>query len=221
MTVTKPLGMKEVVSTPTRRRAWAKPVVAILAVTLALGLVAVAGWMWTYQPMSSGNMSGVSGGPGANVREIDNYWGSDYRVVRAEPGSTVTVTMSLAVGADAPAGVTVNSVGSPVPLTGGDMVGFADSAETSSQLVDTPAEDRDGGNLADGPVRLEPGDMLQVNIRLTLPQCPRDRTQGGQGGWSSFGNQVPVDYSAFGISHTTNVPLGYALTFSDTPNCPA
>jgi hypothetical protein len=126
--------------------------------------------------------------------------------------------MSLYLSPDAPAGVTVNSVGSPAPLTGGTIVGFADSFETTSRLMEPPPVDREDGDLANGPVTLEPGDLLDVTITLTLPQCSRDLTTGG---WSSFGNEVPVDYSAFGVSHTSNMPLGYALTFGDTPNCPA
>jgi hypothetical protein len=84
--------------------------------------------------------------------------------------------------------------------------------------MEPPPVDREDGDLANGPVTLEPGDLLDVTITLTLPQCSRDLTTGG---WSSFGNEVPVDYSAFGVSHTSNMPLGYALTFGDTPNCPA
>lgn len=194
------------------------PTVAALSATVLVGLVALVGWTWNYQPLESGIFTGVIGGPDAKVQRIDNYFGTEYRVVRAQPGSTVTILMSLDV-LGAPAGVTVNSVGSPVPLTGrGGMVGFADSAETSSRLEASSAAERTAANLANGPVTLQPGDVLEVTITLTLPQCNGDRTAEG---WSSFGNEVPVDYSAFGISHTTNIPLGYALSFGATPNCPA
>jgi hypothetical protein len=218
MTLTEQLSVEEGSSTKPDRRRWVLPTVAALAATVVIGLVAAVSWVWNYQPLESGNIMGVVGGPGAEVRAIENSFGTDYRVVRADPSSTVTVLMSLWISPDAPAGVTVNSVGSPVPLTGGEMVGFADSAETSSRLVEPPPVDRQAGDLANGPVTLEPGDLLNVTITLTLPQCSRDQTPDG---WSSFGNEVPVDYSAFGISHTTNIPLGYALTFGDTPTCPA
>ena len=218
MARTEQLAVEERSSTTTGRRRWVMPTVAALTTTVVIGLVAIVGWSWSYQPMESGNVGGVIGGTGAEVRDIENYFGTDYRVVRAAPGSTVTVLMSLAVSPDAPAGVTVNSVGSPVPLTGGGMVSFADSADTSSRVQPRSAVDRQAGNLANGPVTLEPGDLLEVTITLTLPQCKVDRTAGG---WSSFGNEVPVDYSAFGVSHTTDIPLGYALTFGDTPTCPA
>ncbi len=217
MALTEQQAVQEGLSATTGGRRWVMPTVAALMATVLIGLVAVVGWAWNYQPMESGNVTGVIGGTGAKVRDIDNYFGMDYRVVRAEPGSTVKVLMSLAVSPEAPAGVTVNSVGSPVPLTGGGMVGFADSADTWSRLQTPSAVDRQAGNLANGPVTLEPGDLLDVTITLTLPQCNVDRTPGG---WSSFGNEVPVDYSAFGISHTTDIPLGYALTFGDTPTCP-
>ncbi len=219
MALTEQLAVEEGSSTMTGRRWWVMPTVAALTTTVVIGLVALVGWAWTYQPMESGNVTGVWGGTGAKVRAIENYFGTEYRVVRAAPGSTVTVLMSLAVSPDASAGVTVNSVGSPVPLTSkSSMVSFADSAETSSRLEASSAVDRRAENLANGPVALEPGDLLTVTITLTLPKCSADRTGGG---WSSFGNTVPVDYSAFGISHTTNIPLGYAFTFGDSPNCPA
>ena len=218
MTLTQQLSVDEGSSTKTDRRRWVMPAAAALAATVVIGLVAAVGWVWNYNPLQSGNITGVVGGPGAEVRAIENYFGTEYRVVRAEPSSTVTVLMSLWVSPDAPAGVTVHSVGSPVPLTGGEMVSFADSAETSSRLVEPPPVDRQAGDLANGPVTLEPGDLLDVTITLTLPECNGDRTPGG---WSSFGNEVPVDYSAFGISHSTSIPLGYALTFGDTPTCPA
>ena len=201
-------------STSKAKSPWLMRTIALLVVAAVIVLVALMGWAWNYQPLISGTYTGVIGGQGAEVRSIQNSFGTEYRVVRAEPGSTVTVLMSLYVSPEAPEGVTVNSVGSPVPLTGGDMVSFADTAETSSRLEG----DRKVENLADGPVSMDPGDLLRVTITLTLPRCDRDRTPGG---WSDFGNDVPVNYSAFGISHTTNMPLGYALTFGDTPTCPA
>jgi hypothetical protein len=218
MTLTDQRAVAEGAPTPTGRDRWVIRTAVAVAATVVVGSVAAVAWAWNYQPLLGGNITGVWGGNGAEVRTIDNYFGTEYRVVRAEQGSTVEVLMSLAVPLDAPAGVTVNSVGSPVPLTGGDMVGFADSAETSSRLERPVGAQRPAGNLANGPVALDPGDVLEVTITLTLPQCNGDETRDG---WSSFGNEVPVDYSAFGISHTTNIPLGYALTFGDTPQCPA
>jgi hypothetical protein len=217
MTLTEQLTVNEGSTTTMDRRRWVAPTVTALAATVVIALLAAVSWTWNYQPLESGTIQGVVGGPGAKVRGIENSFGVEHRVVRAEPGSAVRVHMSLDVSPDAPAGVTVNSVGSPVPLTGqGWMVGFADSAEASSRVQGPSSGDGQSGNLADGPVTLEPGDLLDVTITFTLPDCNRDRASGG---WSSFGNTVPVDYSAFGISHTTDIPLGYALTLGDTPAC--
>lgn len=217
MTVTDQLAVKQGTSSSTSGRRWVVPTVASLAAAVVVGLAVLVGWAWNYQPLESGTWTGVVGERGAQVRAVENYFGTDYRIVRAEQGSTVKVLMSLGVDPDAPTGVTVNSVGSPVPLTGGDMVGFADASEASSRLERPVGADRQEGNLANGPVALDPGDLLYVTITLTLPQCNGDGTRDGG---SSFGNEVPVDYSAFGASHTTNIPLGYALTFADTPTCP-
>jgi len=218
MTLTDQQAVAEEASTSSAKGRWVIRMTLVLAAVAAVGLVALLGWAWNYQPLTSGTMTGVFGGSGAEVREITNSFGTEYRVVRAERGSTVKVIMSLDFDGDGPAGVTVNSVGSPVPITGGDMVGFADSFETSSRLMEPPPVDHQTEDLATGPVDLEPGDVLQVTITLTLPMCSRDWTRGGL---TSFGDVVPVDYSAFGVSHTTDIPLGYALTFGHTPNCPA
>ncbi len=208
--VTAPAGSIDV-----RRRGlrWPLAIGVAVALIIAFAMLAVS-WMLNYQPLTSGGMMGVSSSGGSTVRESQNFYGVEYQVVEAEPSSPLEVLVELAVPQDAPSAVTVERVGSPVPLSGSGMVGFADSAVVSSKYFGPQPQ---SGNLADGPVRIEPGQVVHVTIELNLPTC--DRYTGTSA--RTIFTTVPVTYTAFGIEHRADIPFGYALSFDRTPTCPA
>ena len=198
---------------PSRRRTWIIRIALLTAIALVIAAIGVFSWAKHYQPLTAGTtMYGVRGDSSVEVRQIDNHFGTEYRVVTARPGGHLVLTFDLSVPSDAAFGVTVDTVGSPMPLSGSSSyVGWVDSADVRSKFLGpTPRP-----SLADGPVRIDPGQIAIVTVDLTMATCDRySRTAA----WATF-TTVPVTYSALGITHTVDLPFTYAVSMGRTPTC--
>lgn len=179
-----------------------------VVVLLAVAAVAVI-WAWSYQPLTSVTIGGVEA-PGATVRAASNSYGTEYWVSEPEPGSVVTLNTSFEMPEDVRFPVTVKEVKSPFPVVGEGQVAQVESVAVSyrvnAQGSWTP--------LSDGPVALESGEFLMLRVELVIPDCP-PMDDGAMVGTDT----LPVTYSALGITHEADLPIGYKVNLRNAPQC--
>jgi hypothetical protein len=179
-------------------------VVALLVVTAV-----AAAWAWNYQPLTPVTIGGVEA-PDATVRAASNSYGTEYWISEPAPGSVVTLNVSFEMPDDVRFPVTIDDVKSPFPVVGEGQVAQVESVAVSyrvnAQGAWTP--------LTDGPVSLESGEFLMLRVELVIPDCP-PMDDGAMVGTDS----LPVTYSALGITHETDLPMGYKVNLRNAPQC--
>lgn len=195
-----------------RRRRWLRR--TVLTLVLALALAVAGGLVWTqhYQPLE------VGGGPidvvSNDVRVVDesNVLGAQYTVVRPTGGDTATARTMIYVGLDAPFGVTIEDVGIPDWLVGDPThAGFLDSVDVEMRRMPPLGEQP---LVPFTPVTLGPGDSLELHLSMTFATC--NRPSPGSMTWRT---SVPLTYSALGMTHHIEMPLGYALALRGIAPC--
>ena len=190
---------------PRPRRRWPWVVIGLIAATL--GALMIGAWVWTghYQPLTGGGLIVVQS------RDVETQWKENTfgtEVVLLQPRGGQTASAQFQLWNEGDHAVTVESLGldSWIPTT--SHVGFLEATATRVRV-----DERFLKTEPFTPRELASGDYMTLTFTMTFADC--DNPSGGSTG-TTF---VPVTYSAFGRTHTVDVPLGYGLTLENYQQC--
>jgi hypothetical protein len=192
--------------------------VAALLLTAAAGsLLAAALWALHYQPLESGGGWHAGGrlvGPGVSLhadQEISNVLGTEYLVKEPKPGDAIGLVIPIHNGGRYP--IRIAGVEAPFgPYQVTDVRAFRSR------------DPRTGDEPFEGfrPFTLGPGQTREIAVTARLVTCRsgyRPVIPPAQGSVSTTARGVTVTYSFLGFTNTTVIPLDYALTLRNPPQC--
>ena len=190
---------------PRGRRRWPWVILGLALVTA--GAVALGAWVWTghYQPLAGRGYISVQS-QDVETQWKDNAFGTEVILLKPKGGETASAQFQL--WNEGKYAVTVQSLGLDSWVGSDDTVGSLDETTTRVRV-----DERFLKTDPYTPRQLAAGDYMTITLTMTFADCPK-LSDGSTG--TEF---VPVTYSAFGRTHTVDVPLGYALTVKNPPQC--